>query len=255
MMLRGLAFLYGLVCYLVFLGSFLYAIGFVGDFLVPKTIDSGMTTSTGAALVIDVLLLGLFAVQHSVMARKGFKDWWTKIVPRPVERSTYVLFTSLVLILLYWQWRPLDTIIWSVEEGWAWGLLWAIFWLGWLLVLFSTFLIDHFDLFGLRQVWVYLNGEEYEPPSFQTPGPYKYVRHPLLLGFLLAFWAIPVMSLGHLLFAVLTTVYTFLGIALEERDLVKQFGDTYRQYRRRTPMLIPWTSSLSAQDRSPIDED
>lgn len=254
-MARGLAFLYGLVCYVIFLGAFLYAIGFVGDFLVPKTIDSGMTSSTGTALVIDVLLLGLFAVQHSVMARKGFKDWWTRIVPRPVERSTYVLFTSLVLILLYWQWRPLDTIIWEVEAGWGWVLLWALFWFGWLLVLVSTFLIDHFDLFGLRQVWVYLSGEEYEPPSFQTPGLYKYVRHPILLGFLLAFWAIPVMSLGHLLFAILTTVYTFLGIALEERDLVNRFGDAYRQYRRRTPMLIPWTSSFSAQERSSIEED
>lgn len=239
-MMRGLAFLYGVVCYVIFLGSFVYAIGFVGDFGVPKTIDSGASGSIITALIVDLLLLGLFAVQHSVMARKSFKRWWTRYVPWHIERSTYVLLTSLILILLFWQWRPLHTVIWSAPEGWGSALLWGIFGLGWAIVLVSTFMIDHFELFGLRQVWTHLKGEEFSPPSFQTPWLYEYVRHPLMLGFLLAFWAIPTMTLGHLLFALMTTGYILVGIALEERDLLRQFGEQYRQYRKSTPMLFPW---------------
>lgn len=253
-MRRGLAFLYGLICYVIFLVSFLYAIGFVGDVAVPKTVNTGSASPVGSALVVNVLLLGLFAVQHSVMARDGFKKWWTNIVPQPVERSTYVLFTSLILLLLYWQWRPLRTVVWEVQEGWASALLWGIFGLGWLIVLLSTFMIDHFGLFGLRQVWSYLRGKEFEYPSFQAPGFYKYVRHPLMFGFLLAFWAIPTMTAGHLLFAVMTTAYILVGIWFEERDLIRRFGDRYRRYRRNTPMLIPWPTGTTVTQPSDEEE-
>lgn len=238
---RILSFIYGIVSYVIFLGSFLYAIAFVGDFWVPKTVNSGPESATlWQALGINVLLLGLFAVQHSVMARGGFKKWWTRIIPSQVERSTYVLLSSLILIFLYWQWQPLPDVIWSVEAGLWSGLINGLFALGWGIVLVATFMINHFDLFGLRQVWLYLKGDEITPIEFQEPGLYKYVRHPLMLGFLIAFWATPVMTLGHLVFAIATTGYIFVGIWFEERDLLQYHGEKYKEYRNRVNRIIPF---------------
>lgn len=237
---RILSFIYGLVSYIIFLGSFLYAIAFVGDFWVPQTINTGPEAeSLLQALLINAGLLGLFAVQHSVMARDGFKRWWTNIVPEHVERSTYVLLSSLILILLFWQWRPLPEVIWSVESEIGYYILMALFWLGWGIVLLSTFMINHFDLFGLRQVYLHLKDKEITPIEFKEPGLYKYVRHPLMLGFLIAFWATPHMTLGHLVFAVATTGYIFVGIWFEERDLIRYHGEKYKEYRDRVSMLIP----------------
>lgn len=231
--------LYGAVVYLLFLGTFLYAIAFTGNLAVPKTIDSGGSGPLIPALVIDTLLLGLFALQHSVMARPAFKRWWTRFVPHAVERTTYVLLASLVLALLFWQWRPIPTAIWTVTHPAGVMVLEAVFWLGFGLVLLSTFLLNHFELFGLRQVWSRLCGRTLPEPQFRTPFLYKRTRHPLYLGFLLAFWATPTMTAGHLLFAVATTGYILIGIWLEERDLVDQFGDQYRRYREQVSMLIP----------------
>jgi len=219
------AFLCGIVAYFVFFVAFLYAVGFVTGLVVPKTIDTGRVSSVAEALIVNFLLMTLFAVQHSLMARKQFKQWWTQYVPKPVERSTYVLFASLTLILLFWQWRPMPEILWHIEESEMTMTITAVSFVGWLMVLSSTFLINHFELFGLHQVANNLTGLESPAPRFRTPLYYKFVRHPIYLGFVIAFWAAPTMSAGHLLFAAVTTAYIFVGIFLEERDLVEMFSD------------------------------
>ena len=233
-------FIYGSVSYLIFFGTFLYAIGFIGNFGVPTTLDGPRSEPLGIALAINVGLLTLFAVQHSVMARKWFKDWWTRMVPKPLERSTYVLFSSLALILLFWQWRPLGGVVWSIEDPVGQLVVRGLFAFGWVLILFSTFLINHFDLFGLRQVYLYLLGRPYTTLNFGTPGPYKLVRHPLYVGWLFAFWSTPTMTFAHLLFSIATTAYILIAIQFEERDLVREHGESYESYRRSVPMLIPF---------------
>jgi protein-S-isoprenylcysteine O-methyltransferase Ste14 len=237
---RIIALLYGLVAYVVFLGAFLYAIGFVTRLWVPKHIDSGPVVALGEALVIDILLLSLFAIQHSVMARKPFKRWWTQIVSPVVERSTYVLLASLTLILLYWQWRPIPTVVWDIGNPTLAMAVQALSLAGWALVLISTFVINHFELFGVQQVIAHMGSRVVAEPRFKTPSLYKVVRHPIYLGFIIAFWAAPVMTAGHLLFAVVTTAYIFVGIVLEERDLVEHFGDDYRRYKERVASIIPF---------------
>jgi len=242
-MLKFMAFLYGLVAYFTFFATILYAIGFVSGLVVPKTIDSGPDSSATEALLVNLLLMSLFAVQHSVMARKQFKRWWTQYVPKPVERSTYVLLASLTLVLLFWQWRPMPAIVWQTDEPDIAVAIATLSLVGWVIVFTSTFLINHFELFGLHQVANNLTGREMPTPRFRTPLYYKFVRHPIYLGFIVAFWAAPTMTVGHLLFAAVTTAYIFVGILLEERDLIEMFGDDYRHYRKRVSMLLPWRKS------------
>jgi len=232
-------FLYGLACYAIFFGTFLYAVGFIGNLFVPKSIDSAPQVPLLQALLVNVLLLGIFAVQHSLMARPFFKQAWTKIVPKPAERSTYVLFSSLALILMFWQWQPMGGIVWDVQDPVGKGLLLSLYAFGWLLVLAATFLINHFDLFGLRQVTLYLLGKEYTQLPFKTPGLYRFVRHPLYVGWFFSFWATPTMTAAHLVFALTTTAYILMAIQWEERDLLDEHGKVYENYRRSVPMLIP----------------
>lgn len=238
-MSRALALVYGVICYLIFFVTFLYAIAFVGNVFVPKTIDSGPEGPLVPSLIIDGLLLSLFAVQHSVMARQWFKRAWTKVVPEPVERSTYVLLASLILLLLFWQWQPIRIVVWDIENPNGRLLLQALFWIGWGGVLVSTYLVDHFALFGLKQVYHYFKGMPAQPVPFKTPGMYRMVRHPLYLGFIVAFWSTPRMTVGHLFFAVMTTAYILVAIQFEERDLLRAYGDRYREYRQKVGMLIP----------------
>lgn len=238
-MKRVSVFLYGTISYLIFFGTFLYACGFVGNLFVPKSMDSGATAPLGQALLINTLLLGLFAVQHSVMARPVFKKWITRFIPKAAERSTFVLLASLCLILMFWQWQPLGGVVWQVENPAGQAILYTLFAAGWLTVLIATFMINHFDLFGLRQVYLYLRGIEYKPLNFGTPLFYRYVRHPLYLGFMVGFWATPTMTITHLVFAVATTAYMLIAIQLEERDLVHEHGDSYLRYREEVPMIIP----------------
>ena len=231
------ALMYGLVCYVMFLGVYLYLIGFLGNFAVPRSVDSGIEGTLAVALLINVLLLAVFGVQHTVMARPTFKRWWTKIVPAPIERSTYVLITNLLLILLFWQWRPMGGVIWDVDNSIGRGILWALFGVGWLLVLVATLQINHLDLFGMRQVWLYFQGRPYTPLKLATPVLYKHVRHPLYVGWITAFWATPTMTAGHLLFAIGNTVYILIAIYFEERNLVEYHGEGYVEYRKRNGIV------------------
>jgi protein-S-isoprenylcysteine O-methyltransferase Ste14 len=243
-MARLTALLYGLISYTIFFGVFLYAICFVSGVAVPKTIDGGVPAPTMRALIVDLVLMSLFAIQHSVMARPQFKRWWTRFVPKAVERSTYVLLASLALALLFWQWRPMPSIVWHVGNPRVAMAVMGLSFAGWLIVLSSTFLINHFELFGLHQVANNLSGKPLPDPRFRTPLYYRFVRHPIYLGFVIAFWAAPTMTLGHLLFAAVTTAYIVVGILLEEHDLINIFGDEYRRYRERVPMLVPWRRPL-----------
>ena len=239
-----LAFAYGAIAYLTFFGTILYAIGFTSGLAVPKDIDDGLSGSTVEALIINLALLTVFALQHSIMARKPFKRWWTQFVPAAVERSTYVLLSSLILIGLFWLWRPIPAIVWNVGEPTLAMALTGLCLFGWALVFLSTFLLNHFELFGLQQVIHNLAGRSAAEPKFRTPFLYKLVRHPLYLGFIIAFWATPTMTVGHLLFAGVTTAYILVAIMLEERDLVDLFGDEYKRYRQRVAMLLPlWPKS------------
>ncbi len=252
-MSKVLALLYGIAAYVLFLGTFLYAIGFVGNVGVPKTIDVGPIVTVFSAVAINAVLLLLFAVQHSVMARPWFKKQWTKLVPWTVERSTYVVAASVVLIVLLWQWRPIPNVIWDLRGSFLGTALSVTFWIGWAVLLFSTFLINHFELFGLAQVWNFFRSREHQPPTFRTPALYKYSRHPIYLGFLIAFWSAPRMTAGHLLFSVATTGYILLAITFEERDLIRFYGEAYRRYRLRVPMLIPFLGGREKTSRETPD--
>ena len=241
---RFIAFLYGLISYAIFLVTFLYAIGFVSGLVVPKTIDTGAVLPTAEALIVNVGLMSIFAIQHSVMARRQFKEWWTQYVPKSIERSTYVLFASLALILLFCEWCPMPAVIWQIDNPQIVTAVTVLSFLGWLIVLTSTFLINHFELFGLQQVANNMTGSPMPAPRFRTPLYYNFVRHPIYLGFIIAFWAAPTMTVGHLLFAAVTTAYIFVGILLEERDLIELFGEDYRHYKDRVSMLVPWRRSI-----------
>jgi protein-S-isoprenylcysteine O-methyltransferase Ste14 len=245
---RIVAFVYATLCYLLFLATFLYGVAFLGNVGLHRTIDGAATVPFGQALLINTLLLGLCAVQHSVMARPWFKRWWTRCVPKPVERSTYVLFSSLALLLLFLVWQPMGGAVWEVRNPMLRGTIYSLFAGGWLLVLVATFLINHFDLFGMRQVWLYLKGEPYTPLQFTTPGLYRYVRHPLYVGWLLTFWAAPTMTVAHLLFALMTTAYILIAIRFEERNLVAVHGVTYATYREQVPMIVPRLRPSTASD-------
>ncbi len=238
-MKRITIFVYGVACYLLFLGTFLYAIGFLGNIVVPKSIDSNPTRPVAQALLVDAGLLALFALQHSIMARQWFKRGWTKLVPESAERSTYVLFSSAALLVMFWQWQPIGGVVWNVESAGARAAMQVTCAAGWSLVLASTFLINHFDLFGIRQVYLYLVGAPYTPLRFRTPLFYRHVRHPLYLGWFLAFWATPVMTAAHLLFASLASAYILVAIRFEEKDLIRVHGEKYRAYRERVPMILP----------------
>lgn len=238
-MSQTIIFVYGVVSYVIFLATCLYAIGFVGNIVVPKSIDSGAEAPFGQALLINAFLLGLFAVQHSVMARQAFKSWWTRVIPQPIERSTYVLLSSLLLLLLFWQWRPMPHVVWSVENPIGRIILIALFWIGWSLVILSTFMINHLDFFGLRQVSLHLQGKQYTDIGFRTPALYKYVRHPIMLGFIIAFWATPRMAVSHLVFAAVSTAYILIALQSEERDLESIYGEAYRKYKQQVSMLFP----------------
>ncbi len=238
-MKRTMILFYGVVCYAIFFVTFLYAMGFVGNLVVPKSIDSEPQVPFMHALIVNTVLLGIFAIQHSVMARPAFKRWLMQYIPKPAERSTYVLFSSLALILLFWQWQPMGIVIWDVQNPVGRMMVHGVFLAGWLLVLLTTFWINHFDLFGLRQVYLYWLGKPYTQLKFVTPWLYKYIRHPLYLGWFLAFWATPTMTAAHLLFAIMTTAYILIAIQLEERDLIAVHGMSYVEYRKKTPMLIP----------------
>jgi len=236
---RVLTFLYGIICYMIFFIVFLYSIAFVGNLRVPKSIDSGYQDSLTTAIIINVALLSLFAIQHTIMARPQFKKAWTKIIPEPMERSTFVLLASLILALIYWQWQPMTQVIWNVKGSVLGTVLTLIFWAGWLMVLLSTFMINHFDLFGLRQTFMHFDKRTYTNVRFQTTMFYKLVRHPIMTGFIIAFWATPYMTTGHLLFAVVTTAYIFVGIRFEEKDLVDEIGEDYVTYRQKVGALFP----------------
>ena len=236
---RVATFVYGALSYLIFFATFLYAIGFIGNVVVPKSIDSGRTAPLGEALLINAALLTLFAVQHSTMARPWFKRMWTRVIPKQAERSTYVLLSSVLLILLFVLWQPIGGVVWNVQQPVLRGVLYGLFAMGFLLVLISTFLINHFDLFGLRQVWLYLRGKEYTQLRFGTPILYRHIRHPLYLGWLFAFWATPTMTIAHLVFALATTAYIFMAIHFEEKDLIEVYGDAYKRYKQNVPMIVP----------------
>ncbi|MEX2318055.1 MAG: methanethiol S-methyltransferase [Pirellulales bacterium] len=250
-MRRWLFFAYGVACHLLFLGTFAWMACFVGNLFVSKSIDTVVAGSTRQAVVIDLLLLGMFGVQHSVMARPAFKRVWTRIVPQPIERSTYVLVSCAAVFLLIWQWRGIDTVVWDVQQPLFRGLLWGLFVAGWLLVPLVSLMINHFDLFGTRQVWLYLRGREYESLPFGVPLLYNRVRHPLYIGWGIAFWATPTMTVGHLLFAGVLSAYMGLAASIEERDLVAHFGKQYEDYRRRVPMFIPRTRRGAATASQP----
>ena len=239
MIKRVPVFIFGILAYLIFFLVTLYAIGFTGNLLVPKAIDQGSQTSPAVAIIIDLALIALFGVQHSLMARKPIKRWLAGWIPKPAMRSFYVLSASLALILLFWQWRPIGNYLWNISTGWLYLGLQALFWIGWAMVILSTFLIDHFDLFGLRQVYLYLRGRAYTPLAFREPVVYRFVRHPLMLSILIAFWSTPRLSVGHLLYAAGMSVYILVGIRYEEQDLLRSYGQAYRRYRQQVAMLFP----------------
>jgi methanethiol S-methyltransferase len=248
-MLKRLSiFLYGVVCYAVFFATFLYAIGFIGNFGVPRTLDSAPGGGLAGSLLVDLGLLGLFAVQHSVMARPFFKRWFTRVVPESAERSTYVLFSSLALIAMFMLWQPLGGVVWAVQDASIRGAIWGAFAFGWVLVLVATFLINHFDLFGLRQVWLQLRAKPYTHLPFRTPALYRHVRHPLYVGWLFVFWSTPTMTLSHLVFAIATTAYILVAVRFEERDLVAHFGSSYSEYQKHVPMLVPSMRKANIDD-------